>query len=149
MSDKVISLSKGVYTLGSSTPVELELLEQDGNLDRSLLYQEPLCFINKSSVISMAKSTKQTRAMTAVDLWKPYLKNSITVFGYSSTALCRLLELLKQGEAEKPSLIIAMPSGFINTEYSLLHEAAKEGLLTENPDYEKGNRKPKYLKATG
>lgn len=32
---------------------------------------------------------------------------------------------------------------------SLLSEAAKEGLLTENPDYEKGNRKPKYLKATG
>ena len=31
---------------------------------------------------------------------------------------------------------------------SLLHEAAKEGLLTENPDYEKGNRKPRYLKAS-
>lgn len=88
-----------------------------GNLDSSLLYQEPLCFINKSSVISMAKSSKQTRAMTAVDLWKPYLKNSITVFGYSSTALCRLLELLKAGEVEKPALIIAMPSGFVNTEY--------------------------------
>ncbi|MFM2320359.1 MAG: hypothetical protein RLZZ215_2980 [Pseudomonadota bacterium] len=29
---------------------------------------------------------------------------------------------------------------------SLLHEAAKDGLLTENPEYEKGNRKPKYLK---
>ena len=86
-------------------------------LDRKLLYQEPLCFINKSSVISMAKSTKQTRAMTAVDLWKPYLKNSIVVFGYSSTALCRLLELLKAEEVEKPALIIAMPSGFVNTEY--------------------------------
>lgn len=88
-----------------------------GNLDNSMLYQEPLCFINKSSVISLAKSSKQTRAMTAVDLWKPYLKNSITVFGYSSTALCRLLELLKAGEVEKPALIIAMPSGFVNTEY--------------------------------
>lgn len=99
-----------------------------GNLDRSLLYQEPLCFINKSSVISMAKSTKQTRAMTAVDLWKPYLKNSITVFGYSSTALCRLLELLKEGEVEKPALIIAMPSGFINTEYGkeILQESYDE-----------------------
>ncbi len=31
---------------------------------------------------------------------------------------------------------------------SLLHEAAKDGLLTENPEYEKGNRKPRYLKAT-
>lgn len=99
-----------------------------GNLDRNLLYQEPLCFINKSSVISMAKSTKQTRAMTAVDLWKPYLKNSITVFGYSSTALCRLLELLKEGEVEKPALIIAMPSGFINTEYGkeILQESYDE-----------------------
>ena len=32
---------------------------------------------------------------------------------------------------------------------SLLHEAAKEGLLTENPEYEKGNRKPRYLKTSG
>ena len=31
---------------------------------------------------------------------------------------------------------------------SLLHEAAKEGLLTENPEYEKGNRKPRYLKTS-
>ena len=35
-----------------------------------------------------------------------------------------------------------------NVADSLLHEAAKEGLLTENPDYEKGNRKPRYLKAS-
>ncbi|HPY39317.1 MAG TPA: precorrin-8X methylmutase [Thiolinea sp.] len=99
-----------------------------GTLDTSLLYQEPLCFMNKSSVISLAKSKKQTRAMTAVELWRPYLKNSITVFGYSSTALCRLLELLKAGEVEKPALIIAMPSGFVNTEYAkeLLQESYDE-----------------------
>ena len=88
-----------------------------GTLDNSLLYQEPMCFINKSLVISQAKNKKQTRAMTAVDLWKPYLKNSIAVFGYSSTALCRLVELVKEEKIEKPSMVVAMPSGFINTEY--------------------------------
>ncbi len=87
-----------------------------GTLDEKLLYQEPLCFINKSVVISQAKSKKQTRAMTAIDVWKPYLKGSIAIFGYSSTALCRLMELMKEGEVEKPALVVAMPSGFINTE---------------------------------
>ena len=86
-----------------------------GAVNDNLLYQEPLCFINKSVVISLAKSQKQTRAMTAVDLWKRYAKGSIAIFGQSSTALCRLLELLRAGEMEKPALIIAMPSGFINT----------------------------------
>ena len=35
-----------------------------------------------------------------------------------------------------------------NVADSLLHEAALSGLLTENPEYEKGNRKPRYLKVS-
>jgi len=31
---------------------------------------------------------------------------------------------------------------------SLLYEAASAGLLVENPEYEKGNRKPRYLKTS-
>ncbi len=87
-----------------------------GALDEKLLYQEPMCFINKSVVISQAKNKKQTRAMTAVDLWRPYIKGSIAIFGQSSTALCRLMELLKEQEFQKPALVVATTSGFINTE---------------------------------
>ncbi|PID49268.1 MAG: precorrin-8X methylmutase [Proteobacteria bacterium] len=87
-----------------------------GGLDTNLLYQEPMCFTNKSVVISQAKAKKQTRSMTAVDLWKPYVKGSIAIFGQSSTALCRLLEMLKAGEFAKPNLVVATPPSFINTE---------------------------------
>ena len=69
--------------------------------DEKLLYQEPMCFINKATVISQAKANKQTRAMTAVDQWKNYSKDAIVIIGYSGTALTRLLELLKEGKLEQ------------------------------------------------
>lgn len=87
-------------------------------LDDSLLYQEPMCFISKASVISQAKANKQTRAMTAIDQWKNYSQGCIAIFGHSSTALARLLELLKAKEMDYPALVIATNSGFINAEPS-------------------------------
>lgn len=85
-------------------------------LDQKLLYQEPMCFINKATVISQAKANNQTRAMTAIDHWKNYSKGSIALFGQSSTALARLLELVKAKELDKPALVIATNSGFVNAE---------------------------------
>ena len=93
-----------------------EFLVEDA-LDRKLLYQEPLGFINRASVISHAKASKQTRAMTAVDYWVPFMNGSIVLIGQSGTALFRLLELIKEG-APRPALIIASPRGFINAEAS-------------------------------
>lgn len=84
-------------------------------LDTQLLYQEPLGFLNRAAVISQAKASKQTRAMTAVDYWKPYMQDSIILIGQSGTALFRLLELLKEG-APRPALVIAAARGFINAE---------------------------------
>lgn len=84
-------------------------------LDASLLYQEPLGFLGRATVISHAKASKQTRAMTAVDCWKPYLAGSIVLAGQSGTALFRLLEILKEG-APVPALVIATARGFVNAE---------------------------------
>ncbi len=92
--------------------------------DQELLYQEPMCFINKATVISQAKANKQTRAMTAVDQWKNYSKDAIMIIGHSGTALARLLELLKGGQLEQPALVIAANPGFVNT-------AAAKQLLIE------------------
>jgi len=86
------------------------------------LKDEPICLIAKANVISQAKSNKKTRSMTAVDLWKPYLAESIILVGNESTALFRLLEILDEMKDEekdkKPSLIIATPAGFIGAEDS-------------------------------
>jgi precorrin-8X/cobalt-precorrin-8 methylmutase len=84
-------------------------------LDSNLLYQEPLSFLGKASVISLAKANKQTRAMTSVDFWKPHLGSSIVLIGQSATALLRLLEIIREG-APKPALIISAARGFILAE---------------------------------
>ncbi len=85
-------------------------------LKEKYLNNEPICLINKANVISQAKSNKQTRSMTAVDLWKTYLPESIIIIGAEPTALFRLLEILEEivdkDPEDKPSLIIATPVGF-------------------------------------
>lgn len=82
-------------------------------LKQKYLMDEPICFTNKANVISQAKSNKQTRSMTAVDLWKRYLSDSIVLIGSEPTALFRLMEILESEQKEnKPALIIATPAGF-------------------------------------
>ena len=84
-------------------------------MKRKYLADEPICFINKANVISQAKSSKLSRSMVAVELWKPYLAESFVVIGRESTALFRLLELLREMKDEEcnkqPAMIIAMPVG--------------------------------------
>jgi len=84
-------------------------------IKKKYLVDEPICLINKANVISQAKSSKLSRSMVAVDLWKPYLADSCVVIGRESTALFRLLELLQEEKdddnSKKPALIIAMPVG--------------------------------------
>ena len=84
-------------------------------IKQKYLNDEPICLINKANVISQAKSSKRSRSMVAVELWKPYLDDSFVVIGRESTALFRLLELLGESKGEdgnkKPAMIIAMPVG--------------------------------------
>lgn len=87
------------------------------SLTQRMMQQEPLCFINKASVISQAKTQSKTRSMMAVDAWKPYIAGSIIIIGNAPTALFRLLEVLKEG-FPKPALVIGMPVGFIGAEES-------------------------------
>jgi precorrin-8X/cobalt-precorrin-8 methylmutase len=85
-------------------------------LKNKYLKNEPLCFINKANVISQAKLKKLTRSMVAVDLWKPFLPESVIIIGAEPTALFRLLEILEElkntDNSKKPALIIATPVGF-------------------------------------
>ncbi len=97
-------------------------------LDAKLLYQEPLGFLNRAAVISHAKADKQTRAMTAVNYWKPFMRGSIVLIGQSGTALFRLLELLKEG-APRPALVIAAARGFINA------EVAKQAIWEQREEF--------------
>jgi len=96
------------YELLCDTEVVIAALNQKN------LQHEPVCLINKASVISQAKADKKTRSMLAVDQWKNYLPGSIVLIGNESTALLRLLEKLEEidDDDKKPALIIATPVGF-------------------------------------
>lgn len=85
-------------------------------IKQKYIADEPICLINKANVISQAKSSKLSRSMVAVELWKPYLADSFVVIGKESTALFRLLEMLQELKKDEdcsknPALIIAMPVG--------------------------------------
>ena len=100
------------YELLCDTPIVIS------GLKNKYLKNEPICLVNKANVISQSKANKQTRSMLAVDLWKPYLPDSIILIGAEPTALFRLLETLEEDEDDdkKPALIIATPVGFTGAE---------------------------------
>lgn len=81
-------------------------------LNKTLLAQPPLCFINDKKVISQAKAQQLTRSMVAVDYWQHDIAGSIVLIGNAPTALFRLMELLEQGRIDKPALIIGVPVGY-------------------------------------
>ena len=81
-------------------------------LNKKLLPQSPLCFINKAEVVTQAKVKTHTRSMVAVDYWHQAISGSIVLIGNAPTALFRLMELLEQGKINKPALIIAVPVGY-------------------------------------
>lgn len=110
-SDNAVNVARKAIKQRSNLLYDVELVKHA--LNKSLLYQEPLGFMGRASVISQAKNTKQTLAMTAVDCWKPYLSGGIVLIGQSATALLRLIEILQEG-VRPPALIIASPRGFVN-----------------------------------
>jgi precorrin-8X/cobalt-precorrin-8 methylmutase len=81
-------------------------------LNKALLTQEPLCFINHAEVIVQAKRQHYTRSMVAVDYWQETIAGGVVLIGNAPTALFRLMELLEQGKIDKPALIIAVPVGY-------------------------------------
>lgn len=126
-----LSILKNVRFSEKAVEKALEALDEDYELlcdtetvvcglKNKYLKNEPVCLINKATVISQAKSKKLTRSMVAVDLWKPYLPESIVLIGSEPTALFRLLEIIEELKNEdvskKPALIIATPVGFNGAE---------------------------------
>lgn len=115
-SDHAMEVLEDDYELLCDTEVVIAALKQP------LLKHEPVCLINKASVISQAKANKKTRSMVAVEQWGNYLPGSIILIGNEPTALFRLMELLSEIDAEdddkKPALIIATPVGFCGAKES-------------------------------
>lgn len=102
----------GMQALSSRCPIlcDVEMVRQ--GVTKRMIDREPLCFLNHEKTAEVAAETGETRSMAALQLWLPYLADSVVIIGNAPTALFRLLEMLEEG-APKPALIIAMPVGFV------------------------------------
>lgn len=89
---------------------DVEMVKQ--GLTKRFLTQKPLCFLYHEDTPKIASASGETRTMSALKLWTPYIENSIVIIGNAPTALFRLMEMIEAGGA-KPALIIGMPVGFV------------------------------------
>lgn len=108
--------SAGAAALRSGTPIVT-----DTNMARSGINQkactqfgvERFCYMADPEVAQAAKEHGTTRAVAAVDLWAQEHPNAIFAVGNAPTALLRMCELMEAGKL-RPSLVIAVPVGFVN-----------------------------------
>ena len=104
---------------GKAILCDVEMVKQ--GITKRMIKQPPLCFLNDSRTVALAKASGETRSMAALKLWGDDLAGSIVVIGNAPTALFRLLEMIEQANEKnggndsknKPALIIGMPVGFI------------------------------------
>jgi len=71
------------------------------------------CFMDDPAVRAAARSSGATRAEAAVDAAVSEMPDGMYVVGNAPTALLRLIERLRSGEA-RPALIVGLPVGFVN-----------------------------------
>lgn len=108
--------SAGAAALRSGTPIVT-----DTNMARSGINQkactqfgvERFCYMADPEVAQAAKEHGTTRAVAAVDRWAQEHPNAIFAVGNAPTALLRMCELMEAGKL-RPSLVIAVPVGFVN-----------------------------------
>lgn len=104
---------------GNAILCDVEMVKQ--GITKRMIQQPPLCFLNDSRTVDLAKASGETRSMAALKFWDKDLAGSIVVIGNAPTALFRLLEIIEKENEEKgcekntnkPALIIGMPVGFI------------------------------------
>lgn len=106
----------GVAALRAGTPIVT-----DTNMARSGINQkactqlgvERFCYMADPEVAQVAQANGTTRAVAAVDRWAQEHPNAIFAVGNAPTALLRMCELMEAGKL-RPSLVIAVPVGFVN-----------------------------------
>ncbi|AOY59794.1 MULTISPECIES: precorrin-8X methylmutase [Desulfococcus] len=75
------------------------------------------CLIGQADVRMYAEKAGITRAKAAVDMALPLMTDGIYVIGNAPTALLRLMEQIRAGQA-RPALVIGLPVGFVNASES-------------------------------
>lgn len=102
--DIVVSVCGGLSS-GVTILVDSEMVRVGLGGDKSLRI---VCTLSETDNIP----TKKTRSASAVELWRPYLAESIVVIGVAPTALFALLDMIEQ-YGVSPLAILAFPVGFV------------------------------------
>ena len=72
-----------------------------------------ICTLNHPKTSVLAKHLNITRSAAGVELWHPYIKDSIVIIGNAPTALFYLLEKIYNENWDKPACIIGLPIGYV------------------------------------
>jgi precorrin-8X/cobalt-precorrin-8 methylmutase len=75
------AINVGVEALNQNHAIlcDVEMVKQ--GLTKRFLTQQPLCFLNHENTPKIASASGETRTMSALELWAPYLENSIIIIG--------------------------------------------------------------------
>lgn len=106
-------------TSGRPILVDAEMVRH-GIIGKSL---NVVCTLNDQRARDIGIARGITRSAASVELWRPYLQDSLVVIGNAPTALFALLELLDAG-APNPAAIAAFPVGFVGAAESKSELAA-------------------------
>ncbi len=110
------AIETGIETLRSGRNIVTDTHMARAGIRKSEIYRfggSVECLISDGTVAQVAKESGCTRALAAVDAAVPLMKGGIYVIGNAPTALMRLIELMRSGEAE-PALVVGLPVGFVN-----------------------------------
>ena len=111
-SESIGRKGREVLANGSNIICDCQMVAS-GIIRRNLPAQNDiLVTINDPTVPERAKLIKNTRSAAAVELWEPFIKDSVVAIGNAPTALFHLLELIDLG-FPRPACIIGFPVGFV------------------------------------
>lgn len=116
-SDGAGSIGRKALADGATILCDAKMVAEGITRKRLPANNQVICTLADKSVAEHAKKIGNTRSAAAVELWQPYIKNSVVVIGNAPTALFHLLNLIEQG-FEKPELIIGCPVGFVGAKES-------------------------------
>ena len=110
------AISKGIQAISEGKAIITDTTMAKSGINAAGLARfgcRVTCLIQDSQVCQRAQDGGNTRSAAAVDAALAEMSGGIYVIGNAPTALLRLIELIKAGQA-LPALVIGLPVGFVN-----------------------------------
>ena len=110
------AISKGIQAISEGKAIITDTTMAKSGINAAGLARfgcRVTCLIQDSQVCQRAQNVGNTRSAAAVDAALAEMSGGIYVIGNAPTALLRLIELIKAGQA-LPALVIGLPVGFVN-----------------------------------